>query len=128
MLASALTLSIAPFTTFAMIPTNFELIQHNINLGGTRSQTSAQKKQNLTMQEKKQLETRTATDSVNGKGEADELTDRSDPQPRAEREASGVEEERVRELLNRFGMLNGVRGLLLGMGGVLGLVVIVALG
>ena len=124
-LASVLTLSIAPFTSLVMIPTvNFELIQLNLDLGGSRSQASAQHKQRSSTQQQQ----RTAKESVNGKGDINELTDLSDPQAVAGREASEGQERRVRALLDRFGWMNGVRGALLALGGVVGLVVMVASG
>ena len=90
MLASVLSLSIAPFTTLVMLPTNFELIQHNINLGGSRSQASATYRSKLSPQQQAALDKRTARDSVNGVGEGgvNELTDLSGPQEKAPREAS----------------------------------------
>ena len=127
LLASALSLSIAPFTQLVMIPSNFELIKHNINLGGSRSQASEAERNKQPPQQQAALNQRSAKDSVNGKGEyVNELSDLSDPQAKAPREASREEEERVRALLTKFGWLNAVRGVLLGAGGMVGLAVAVA--
>lgn len=60
--AAALTMSIAPWTTFVMIPTNFELIKMNEQKGGARSQASAEKKGRYEPGE------RSAKDSVYSKG------------------------------------------------------------
>ena len=120
MLASVLTVSIALFTTLVMLPSvNSELIQLNLQLGGSRSQASEQHKQ----QSSKQRQQRTATDSINSKGDINELTDLSGPQAVTNREATEAEEGRVRLLLDRFGWLNAARGTLLALGGVVGLVV-----
>ncbi|KAK0304358.1 hypothetical protein LTR01_007459 [Friedmanniomyces endolithicus] len=112
--AAVLTLSIAPVTMFAMIPTNFALIQKNEDLGGARSEKSARDgdaKPGL----------RSAEESVNAKGVVEELTDLSGPQGRTTDDSSEEDDREVRELLGKFAMLNGVRAVLMGLGGVVGL-------
>ncbi|MCJ1297126.1 hypothetical protein MMC34_008695 [Xylographa carneopallida] len=122
-LASALSISIAPFTQL-MLPTNFELIRLNIALGGSRSQASAVQAAKQSAVQQAALRQRTAKQSVNGEGEfVNEQTDLSGPQEKAPREASAAEEARVQELLSRFALLNAVRGVLLGAGGIVGLLV-----
>ena len=108
-----------------MIPTNFALIEMNEERGGKRSASSAGSA-NARSSSPHSSQKRSAEDSVAGKGEGDEFTDLSGPQPRTERETTKEDDERVRELLGRFGVLNGVRGVLIGVGGVVGLVTALA--
>ena len=112
--AAVLTLSIAPVTMVGMIPTNFALIQKNEDLGGARSEKSARDgdaKPGL----------RSAEESVNAKGVVAELTDLSGPQERTTEDSSEEDDREVRELLGKFAALNGVRAVLMGLGGVVGL-------
>ncbi|RYP65794.1 hypothetical protein DL769_006214 [Monosporascus sp. CRB-8-3] len=97
--AAALSVAIAPFTVCVVLPTtNSTLIGMNAERGGARS----------------------AGDGVAGKGGAPQFTDLSGPQTRTQ-ESTAAEDEKVRELLDKFGKLNLVRAFLLGAGGVLGL-------
>lgn len=113
LLAAALAMSIGPFTSLIMIPTNFELVKMNAQKGGFRSINSAAKgSSNLH---------RSAKDSVNGLGELNQFTDLSGPQEKTEKETSKQEDERVRELLGKFKVMNWGRALLLGSGGIVGL-------
>ncbi|KAF3003545.1 hypothetical protein E8E13_005862 [Curvularia kusanoi] len=114
--ASLLTLSAALFTRI-MLPTNFELIERNEQLGGAVSKESARYR----------AETgagpRSAEESVAMKRDVSQWTDVSDPQEKTGREAQGAgEEERVKVLLSRFERLNYVRAGLVGVGGLVGLV------
>ncbi|KAK1824425.1 hypothetical protein LTR12_001017 [Friedmanniomyces endolithicus] len=112
--AAVLTLSIAPVTMVGMIPTNFALIQKNEDLGGARSDRSARDgdaKAGL----------RSAEESVNAKGVVEELTDLSGPQERTTEDSSEEDDREVRELLGKFAVLNGVRAVLMGLGGIVGL-------
>ncbi|CAG7555222.1 unnamed protein product [Fusarium equiseti] len=109
LLAAALSFGIAPFTQL-MIPTNFALIKKNNELGGARSKKAGGGKTD-----------RSALDSVLGSGEGDEFTDLSGPQERTKDESSQEEDEKVRELLEKFRWLNLVRAVLIGAGGVVGL-------
>jgi hypothetical protein len=111
--AAALTFGIAPFTAFVMIPTNFTLIKKNEDLGGSRSEASAK--------ESNGSSGRSAEDSVWGKGQAAEFTDLSDPQGKTAKESSDRDEEEVKTLLTKFGTLNNVRAVLMGVGGLVGL-------
>lgn len=113
--ASVLALSAALFTR-VMLPTNFELIEVNERLGGAHSERSARYREGVG------AEPRSAEESVSGKEDVSQWTDWSGPQERTRREATKEEEERVRELLGRFGRLNYVRAGLVGVGGVVGLV------
>lgn len=113
--ASVLAFSAALFTR-VMIPTNFELIEMNEKLGGTHSAASASYRERIG------AKPRSAEESVNGKEDVSQWTDLSGPQEKTGREATAEEEERVRELLGRFGRLNYVRAGLVGVGGVVGLV------
>jgi len=110
--AAALTISIAPFTTFVMLPTNFELIQKNEDSGGARSEASASSGA---------TGGRSAEESVAGKNDVDELRDLSKPQEKSSKETTEKEDREVKRLLERFGALNGVRAVLMGLGGVVGL-------
>lgn len=113
--ASVLALSAALFTR-VMLPTNFELIEVSERLGGAHSEQSARYREGVG------AEPRTAEESVSGKEDVSQWTDLSGPQERTRREATEEEEERVQELLGRFGRLNYVRAGLVGVGGVVGLV------
>jgi len=111
--AAVLTISIGPFTGL-MIPTNFELIRSNEQLGGSRSEESAK-------QSTSQPGERSAEDSVYSKGEASEFTDLSGPQTKTKRDSSKEDDEKVKQLLGKFGLMNGVRAVLMGVGGMVGL-------
>ena len=113
--ASVLALSAALFTR-VMLPTNFELIEVNERLGGAHSERSARYREGVG------AKPRSAEESVSGKEDVSQWTDLSGPQERTRREATEEEEERVQELLGRFGRLNYVRAGLVGVGGVVGLV------
>jgi Domain of unknown function (DUF1772) len=113
--AALLCLGIGPFTTFVMIPTNFELIEMNEQLGGVRSAKSDQGNSG-------QYE-RSANDSVSGKGEAAEFTDLSGPQSQTPIQATAADDEKMNKLLSRFSILNLTRAGLIGGGGLLGLLI-----
>jgi len=49
-------------------------------------------------------------------------TDISGPQERSARESSDKENREVRQLMDKFAVLNGVRAALMGVGGIVGLV------
>ncbi|KAL4732167.1 hypothetical protein ACLX1H_001175 [Fusarium chlamydosporum] len=112
LLAAALSFGIAPFTQL-MIPTNFALIRENNKLGGARSEKAAAQGDASA--------DRSALDSVKGSGEGVEFTDLSGPQERTEKDSSPEQEEKVRNLLERFRWLNLVRAVLIGAGGVVGI-------
>lgn len=114
--AGLLCISIAPWTTFVMIPNNFALIQLNVDKGGSMSEKSA-KVLALSPGERK----RSAQDSVNGKGEADQWTDLSGPQEKTLVDSTASEDKKVREMLQTFGRQNMSRAVLMGLGGVVGL-------
>ena len=111
--ASLLSISIAPVTSY-MIPTNFRLIELNERKGGARSSRSA---------ELGDEGGRSAEESVDGKGQVSQWSDLSGPQGRTKADSTKAEDEEVRKLLERFGRMNAVRGLLLGLGGIVGLAV-----
>lgn len=118
--ASALSFSTALFTSVVMIPTNFDLIKRNEDLGGSHSAQSAAHR------EKIGARPRTAEESVNAKDDVSQWSDLSDPQGRTERESSEREDEEVRGLLSKFEKLNYVRAGLMGAGGVVGLIAALA--
>lgn len=95
-----------------MIPTNFTLIKENNKLGGTRSEKASEYDTSTD---------RSAWESVKGTDEGFEFADLSGPQEQTERESTVEEDEKVRELLERFRWLNLVRAVLIGAGGVVGL-------
>jgi hypothetical protein len=111
--ASLLSISIAPVTSF-MIPTNFRLIELNERKGGARSSRSAALGDEGG---------RSAEESVDGKGQVSQWSDVSGPQESTTEEATEAEDEEVKALLVKFGRMNALRGVLLGLGGVVGLVV-----
>ncbi|TGO48657.1 hypothetical protein BOTNAR_0465g00050 [Botryotinia narcissicola] len=111
--AAVLSISIGPFTSFVMLPTNFALISMNVEMGGARSEKS--------QVEGSGSEERRAKDSVNGDGEAAEFTDLSGPQEKTQKESSETDDEKMRSLLDKFSALNWVRAGLVGGGGILGL-------
>jgi len=111
--AAALAISIGPVTG-VMVPTNFSLIKMNEERGGARSAESARRGGD-------KPSGRSAEDSVGGQGEAGEFRDLSGPQERTSEKSSKGDDEKVRALLEKFGRLNAVRALLIGIGGVVGL-------
>jgi hypothetical protein len=113
--AAALTIGIAPFTS-VMIPTNFEIIQMNKDLGGARSQEAAKQGS------KKEKGDRSDPPDMDGKYEMSEFWDLSLPMEKTSRDSTKEEDERARELLGKFGRLNLVRAVLMLGGGVIGLV------
>lgn len=118
--AAVLTISIGPWTQL-MIPTNFTLIKMNESLGGTRSAKSAAYRQ---VEHKPQMAgewPRSADESVDGKDDVSQWWDFSPPQERTNRESSEKQDEEVRGLLEKFGRMNGVRAVLMGVGGIVGL-------
>jgi len=96
-----------------MIPTNFTLIKKNEDLGGARSEKSAN--------EGGMKGGKTAEESVEGKGGVNEFTDLSGPLGKTEREGTEEEERQVKELLGKFGWMNASRAALIGAGGLVGL-------
>lgn len=120
--AAGLALSIGPFTQIFMIPLNFSMIQKNEELGGFRSEQAMR-------EAKKAGDTappgsRSAADSVAGKGEGNEFTDLSGPHASTARDSTPEEDAEMRERLGQFARLNSVRAVLMGAGGLLGLVAI----
>lgn len=120
--AALLCISIAPWTTLVMIPNNFALIKMNSDKGGSRSVESAVVRRTYDSGK----EDRTAADSVDGKGEANQWTDLSGPQGKTPRESTTEEDERAREMLGVFSKQNWVRAVLIGCGGMVGLVTALA--
>ena len=114
LLAAVLCFSIGPFTVNAMVPTNFRLIEMNEQKGGSRSESSAR--------ESAGKRSRSAMESVDGKGQANQFRDLSGPQQKTDNETTSEDDREVKDLLAKFGMLNGVRGVLMLAGGVVGLV------
>ncbi|OAA76799.1 hypothetical protein LEL_06483 [Akanthomyces lecanii RCEF 1005] len=118
--AAGLALSIGPFTQIFMIPLNFSMIKKNEELGGFRSEKA--------MLEAKNGKTtptpgsRSASDSVAGKGEGDEFTDLTGPHASTARDSTPEEDREMRDRLGQFARLNSVRAVLIGAGGLLGLV------
>lgn len=114
-LAAALAWSIAPWTRLVMLPTNLELMEMNQSLGGYRSQSAADEDKSG------RIYRRTGKDSIAGKSEGSEFTDRSGPQEVTKRQSSAQEDERAKELMDKFTRLNLVRAALLGAGGIIAL-------
>ncbi|KAF1831010.1 hypothetical protein BDW02DRAFT_572481 [Decorospora gaudefroyi] len=112
--AAVLCISIAPITGF-MVPTNFELIAKNEQLGGTRSAASAQHRASVGSK------TRSAEESVDSKDDVSQWTDLSVPQEKTEKESGAEMDREVRVLLDKFSKLNMVRAVAIGVGGVVGL-------
>jgi len=119
--AAALSLSIGPFTSLAMIPINFQLIKMNQDHGGARSEKSAQKKS-----DRNSYGENNPIDSVNGKNEAAEFRDISGPQTQVDGRTTAEDDQKVRELLSRFSALNFARAVLIGGGGIVGLITALA--
>lgn len=109
--AAALSISIAPWTQFVMIPTNFALIEKNEQKGGKRSAATPDS-----------ATKRDAEGSVNSEGDASQWTDLSGPQERTKEDSTKEEDMEVRRLLEKFGRLNGARAILIGLGGIVGLI------
>lgn len=99
-----------------MVPTNFELIRRNEELGGSRSARSAE------YRAEKGKGPRSPEESVRGKEDLNEMGDGSGPQGETRRESTEREDEEVRALLERFRWMNMVRAVLMGLGGIVGLV------
>jgi hypothetical protein len=119
--AAALTISIAPWTQL-MIPTNFTLIKMNENLGGTRSAKSAEYRQAEHRPQMAGEWPRGADESVDGKDDISQWLDFSPPQEKTRKESSKKQDEEVRTLLDKFGKMNSVRAVLMGLGGMVGLI------
>lgn len=109
--AAVLSFSIAPWTSLVMIPTNFALIEKNEQKGGKRSAATSD-----------EATKRSAEGSVNSEGDASQWTDLSGPQERTKEKSTREEDREVRELLEKFGQLNSVRAVLIGLGGIAGLI------
>lgn len=76
-----------------MVPAvNFKLIKLNEEMGGVRSEESTR----LDRKKTRKPGSRSALDSVNGKGEASQWTDLSGPQERTSADTSATEDEEVR--------------------------------
>jgi hypothetical protein len=118
--ASALSFSCAMFTSVAMIPTNFELIKRNEELGGSHSAKSADYREGIGARP------RTADESVNGKEDVSQWSDLSDPQEKTRRDTTEQQDEEVKGLLTKFEKLNYVRAALIGAGGIVGLMTALA--
>jgi hypothetical protein len=116
LMASVLSFSTAMFTSVVMIPTNFDLIKRNEDLGGSHSVDSASYRESIN------AKPRSAEESVNGKEDISQWTDTSDPQGKTKKESSREEDEQVKGLLTKFERLNYVRAGLMGVGGVVGLI------
>jgi len=119
LVAAVLSFSIAPITSF-MIPTNFALIRKNEELGGSRSAASAE------YREKAGLKGRSADESVDSKDDVSQWKDLSVPQEKTEKNSSEAEDKEVSELLDKFGKLNMLRALAIGLGGIAGLMAALA--
>jgi hypothetical protein len=113
--AAVLNFAIGPFTMIFMKEPNFRIIELNERKGGTRSEKSA-KKGNFNFGE------RTAEESVDSKSDVSQWTDLSNPQTKTAKDSTAQEDEEVKNLLGTFGRLNGVRALLTGLGGTVGLI------
>ena len=110
--AAALSISIAPWTALVMVPAvNFKLIEKNEQKGGKRSAATPDS-----------ATKRSAEGSVNSEGDASQWTDLSGPQERTKEESTKEEDMEVQQLLEKFGMLNSARALLIGLGGIVGLI------
>lgn len=103
-----------------MIPTNFALIRKNEELGGSRSAASAE------YREKAGLKGRSADESVDSKDDVSQWKDLSIPQEKTEKNSSEAEDKEVSELLDKFGKLNMLRALAIGLGGIAGLMAALA--
>ncbi|KZM25846.1 uncharacterized protein EKO05_0009087 [Ascochyta rabiei] len=114
--ASVLSFSCALFTGLAMLPTNFDLISRNEQLGGSHSADSAAYRRSV------DAEPRTAEESVNAKDDISQWSDVSDPQEKTARGSSKEQDKEVKALLTRFQKLNYVRAALIGAGGIVGLI------
>lgn len=115
--AGLLCISIAPWTSLVMVPNNFAIVKLNADKGGSRSAKSA----GVLGSSSPRTGERSALDSVNGVGEADQWTDLSRPQEKTAVESTAGEDEKVRAMLETFGRQNLVRAVLMGLGGVVGL-------
>lgn len=59
-------------------------------------------------------------------GEAAEFTDLSGPQGKTDKQTTEEDDRKANELLGKFGAMNGVRAVLMGVGGVVGLMTALA--
>ncbi|KAJ4293984.1 hypothetical protein N0V90_007673 [Kalmusia sp. IMI 367209] len=107
--AAALSISIAPWTQFVMIPTNFALIRKNEEMGGKRSAAT-------------EATNRSVEDSINSKDDVSQWTDLSGPQARTSEESTEEDDREVKAWLETFGKLNIARAVLIGSGGIVGLI------
>ncbi|KAK5136309.1 hypothetical protein LTR08_003682 [Meristemomyces frigidus] len=112
LLAAALVIGIGPVTGIMLPIVNIPLIQLTEDLGGARSQASA---------EYSNQGGKTAMESISGKGDISEFTDLSNPQTETARPSTAGEDARARELLATFGWMNAARSVLMLVGGIVGL-------
>jgi hypothetical protein len=89
-------------------------------MGGSRSAASAQ------YREEKGSKTRSAEESTDSKDDVSQWTDLSGPQAKTSQDSTKSDDEEVRGLLDRFGMMNATRAVLMGAGGMVGLMAAVA--
>jgi hypothetical protein len=113
--AAALSISIAPITSLAMIPTNFALINKNEELGGARSAESAAYRSEAGSKQ------RSAAESVNNEDDVSQWKDLSVPQEKTAKDSTKEQDKEVGELLDKFGKLNMLRAVAIGAGGIVGL-------
>ena len=113
--AAALNFGIGPFTALAMVPNNFALIEMNEKKGGARSEKSAKEGQFS-------AGSRSADDSVGGKGDVSQFADLSGPQSKTAQDSTTEEDEKVQAMLGKFGRQNAVRAILGSVGGIVGVV------
>jgi hypothetical protein len=93
----------------------------NESKGGSRSANSAKAGKSYIPGE------RSAEDSVAGKGESDQFRDLSGPLTQTPEETNEADDKKVRQLLSKFGKLNMLRAVMIGLGGVVGLFTALAL-
>lgn len=115
--AAFLSFSIALYTSQFMIANNFAIIKKNEEKGGARSQASAK----AAREQGYKPGERSAEDSVNSKGEANQWTDTSGPMEKTADSFSEAEEREVWEMLDKFQKHNLVRASGIGLGGIVGL-------
>ncbi|KAL8724610.1 MAG: hypothetical protein Q9166_007850 [cf. Caloplaca sp. 2 TL-2023] len=124
--AAVLSISIGPMTAL-MVPTNFELIRTNEEKGGTRSEKNAVESEGKGKTQGGGSGNKDkAHASISGEGQVSEFSDLSKPQGKVDNETTEEDDEKVGDLLAKFGTMNMARAMLIGAGGIVGLLTALA--
>lgn len=121
--AALLASGVAIVTMTVMVPhPNFDIIRLNKELGGAASQGLKREQQRQDVSDEK-LENSSGPPDVDGDFKASEFRDTTGPMGETDRQSTPEQDEKARELIERFRQLNMVRTLLMLGSGIVGLIV-----